>query len=201
MFYQSLTLFLVNSIGRIGYLGIFILMFLESSFFPFPSEVVMIPAGYLAYKGEINLSFAILVGVLGSIGGAWFNYIIAKKFGREILLKLVSRKKLEKVELFFEKHGSISTFDGRLIPIVRQYISFPAGLAKMNAVKFTFYTALGSIIWTTILVFLGYYLGQNETLIHNYLRQLTFLIILGVFILTLIYIFYKKRKKELKIKT
>ena len=188
--------FLVETIGNLGYIGIFILMFLESSFFPFPSEVVMIPAGYLAYKGDMNLFLAIISGVLGSISGAWFNYLIASKFGRKFLEKIIKKEKLDKLDKFFEKHGHISTFSGRLIPGVRQYISFPAGLAKMNGIIFTFFTGLGSLIWILILVGLGYYIGQNQELIHKYLREITImtLIVLGV----IIYIYYRYQKSKVE---
>ena len=147
--------YLLNSIGNLGYIGIFLLMFLESSFFPFPSEVVMIPAGYLAYKGDMDLSLVILSGVIGSLAGAWFNYILAHKFGRRFLLKIFNEKKVKKLDDFFEKHGHISTFTGRLLPGIRQYISFPAGLAKMDKLKFTIYTTFGTLIWVSILALLG----------------------------------------------
>ena len=188
--------FLVETIGSLGYVGIFILMFLESSFFPFPSEVVMIPAGYLAYKGEMNLFLIIISGVAGSIAGAWFNYLIASKFGRKVLEKFISKEKLQKLDYFFEKHGHISTFSGRLIPGVRQYISFPAGLAKMNGFIFTFFTGLGSLIWILILVALGYFIGQNQELIHKYLREITVitLVILGI----IIFVYYKYQKTKVE---
>ena len=188
--------FLVETIGNLGYVGIFILMFLESSFFPFPSEVVMIPAGYLAYKGEMNLFLIIISGVAGSIAGAWLNYLIASKFGRKVLEKFISKEKLQKLDYFFEKHGHISTFSGRLIPGVRQYISFPAGLAKMNGFIFTFFTGLGSLIWILVLVALGYFIGQNQELIHKYLREITIitLIILGI----IIFVYYKYQKTKVE---
>ena len=192
MTYQSLVLFFVNSVGTLGYLGIFILMFLESSFFPFPSEVIMIPAGYLAYQGKINLLLVIIIGIMGSLAGAWLNYFLADKFGRKLLLRFFKEKRLGQVENFFEKHGHISTFNGRLIPIVRQYISFPAGLAKMNPLKFTLYTTLGAGIWITILTFLGYFLGQNEQLIHQYLGQITQITLLAILVITILYIYYRK---------
>ena len=191
--------FLVNSIGQMGYIGIFFLMFLESSFFPFPSEVVMIPAGFLAYQGEMNLSLVLLFGILGSLAGAWFNYLLASKFGRKFLSKLMSDKKVEKLELFFYNHGHISTFTGRLIPGIRQYISFPAGLAKMDALKFSIYTTLGAGIWATILTFLGYFLGANQELIHKYLREITIATAILVVIIIAIYIIIKKKalKREI----
>lgn len=184
--------FLVNTIGQMGYFGIFALMFLESSFFPFPSEVVMIPAGYLVYQGEMSMTLVLLAGLLGSLAGAWFNYVLALKYGRGVLLKIVSIQKLEKLEDFFDKHGHISTFTCRLIPGIRQYISFPAGLAKMNKFKFTIYTSIGAFIWMLILTLLGYYLGENQVLIHKYLKEIT---IVTFGILSVIIILYVRKRK------
>lgn len=170
--------FLVSTVGQMGYFGIIALMFLESSFFPFPSEVIMIPAGYLAFQGKMSLTLVIISGILGSLLGAWFNYFIAVKFGRRVLVKIVSEQKMERLEAFFAKHGHISTFSGRLIPGVRQYISLPAGLAKMNAFTFSLYTALGAGIWVSILSLLGFYIGSNQALIHTYLREITIVVII-----------------------
>jgi membrane protein DedA with SNARE-associated domain len=189
---QEIVSFLVDTIGSFGYVGIFLLMFLESSFFPFPSEVVMVPAGYLASKGEMNLFLVILFGVLGSLAGAWFNYLLAHKFGRSFLLKIISEEKVQKLDDFFANHGHISTFIGRLIPGIRQYISFPAGLAKMDVFKFSFYTTLGALIWVSILALLGYFIGENEELIHRYLREI--LVILVIFSFVLVVIYLKRRK-------
>lgn len=191
--------FVVNMVAQLGYIGIFVMMFLESSFFPFPSEVVMIPAGYLAYKGEMNLFIAIFAGIAGSLAGAVFNYYLAIKFGRKFLSKygkyvLIKEETLEKMESFFEKHGHISTFSGRLIPAVRQYISLPAGLARMNLWKFSLYTSLGAGIWVLILALLGYFIGSNQDLIDEYLKIIiiSILVLLGVFILFYIRIKMKK---------
>jgi len=186
--------YLVQTIGSMGYFGIFALMFLESSFFPFPSEVVMIPAGYLAYKGDMNLSLVLISGILGSLAGAWFNYLIAAKFGRRFLSKIMSHSKIDKLESFFENHGHISTFTGRLIPGIRQYISFPAGLAKMNPIKFSLYTILGAGIWATVLTLLGYFLGANQELIHKYLKEITIVTVILVTILIVVYIKVKGKK-------
>jgi membrane protein DedA with SNARE-associated domain len=185
---------IVNTVGDLGYIGIFIMMFLESSFFPFPSEVVMIPAGYLASKGEMNIYAAILSGILGSIAGAWFNYFIAASAGRKVVLKFLKERHLEKIEKFFESHGEISTFNGRLIPGIRQYISFPAGLAKMNPLKFTIFTALGAGIWVVVLALLGYFIGENQELIHKYIKEITVITLLIIAVITLIYI--KRRKRD-----
>jgi len=190
--------YIVDMVGTLGYMGIFFMMFLESSFFPFPSEVVMIPAGYLAYKGEMNIYLAIAAGVAGSLAGALFNYYLAVKFGRVLLVKygryvFIKEHTILKMETFFEKHGSISTFSGRLIPAVRQYISFPAGLARMNLLLFSIYTSLGAAIWVVILTLLGYYIGDNQALIKEYLRY----IIAGILFLLVVggYIYYKKQKQ------
>lgn len=175
--------FIVETVSSLGYAGIFIMMFLESSFFPFPSEVVMIPAGYLAYKGEMNMYLVILFGILGSLAGALFNYYFAIKLGRTFLMKygkyvLISEETILKMEDFFKKHGHISTFSGRLIPVVRQYISLPAGLARMNLFVFSLYTSLGAGIWVIILTLLGYFLGGNEALIKEYLHTIIVVILI-----------------------
>jgi len=185
-----------------GYFGIFLLMFLESTFFPFPSEVIMIPAGYLAYKGEMSLVAVILVGILGSVAGALFNYYIARYFGRAFLLTygkylLVKPETLEKLERFFRKHGELSTFNGRLIPGIRQLISLPAGLAKMPIVKFSLYTALGAGIWVVVLVGLGYLLGSNEALLSRYLSTATWVALLSVLFITLFYVIRNRRRHEI----
>jgi membrane protein DedA with SNARE-associated domain len=191
---------IVDVVGEWGYLGIFASMFLESSFFPFPSEVVMVPAGYLSFKGEISLLFSILAGVGGSIVGAMFNYYLALHFGRRFLLRygryfFLNREGLEKLESFFATHGEISTFTGRLIPGVRQYISLPAGLAKMSIVKFVVYTALGAGIWVTILALLGYFVGANRALLEEYLTDATLLVMLSVSIFGLFYYLKVKNRK------
>lgn len=180
--FHGFIAWLVATIGKLGYLGITALMFLESSCFPFPSEVVMPPAGYLASKGEMSLVLAVLAGVAGSILGALFNYWLAVKWGRPFLEKygkylFISNESLDKAEKFFAEHGHISTFTGRLLPVIRQYISLPAGLAKMDMKQFIGYTTLGSGIWVVILALLGYFLGNNEALIHAQLKKITILLI------------------------
>ncbi len=189
---------IVQTVGSLGYVGIFVMMFLESSFFPFPSEVVMVPAGYLASKGEMSLSLSILIGILGSLSGAIFNYYLAKHFGRTFLLKygkylFLKEDSLEKLEKFFTNHGHISTFTGRLIPGIRQYISLPAGMAKMNLAKFSLYTALGAGIWVIVLALLGYFIGENEALIKEYLHYITIGALAFVGIIVAIYLAVKKR--------
>jgi len=193
----------VGTVSDLGYIGIFIMMFLESSFFPFPSEVVMIPAGYLASKGDMNLGIAIGAGIFGSLSGAVFNYYLALKFGRKFIARwgkyvFIKEETLEKMEDFFAKHGHISTFSGRLIPAVRQYISLPAGLAKMDIWKFSLYTSLGAGIWVVILAILGYFIGENQALIDQYLKTIIISVIAVLLIIALVYIRFQIRKKGLK---
>lgn len=184
-----------------GYLGIIILMTLESCFIPFPSEVVMIPAGYLAHKGELGITLCILSGTLGSVLGALINYYICFFWGKNFVLKWgkyfgINEAKFAKFEEFFNKHGEFSTFTCRLLPGIRQYISMPAGLVKMRLINFILFTALGSAIWVAILVFLGYYIGKNEELIKTYLTQILIIIIVFVILASLIYIKIKKPFKK-----
>jgi len=200
---HDIVSFIVDTVESLGYIGIFIMMFLESSFFPFPSEVVMIPAGYLAFKGEMNIYIAIFTGVFGSVAGALFNYYLAVRFGRSFLLKygkyfFLKSDSLEKLEKFFQKHGEISTFNGRLIPGIRQYISLPAGLSQMSIWKFSIFTALGAGIWVAVLAGLGYILGSNEVLIKEYLHIATIIALVSVLLITIFYIVYAKRKRVIE---
>ncbi|EAL5620378.1 DedA family protein [Campylobacter upsaliensis] len=194
---QEIFNFIIETASAWGYLGIIILMTLESCFIPFPSEVVMIPAGYLAHKGELDFSLCILSGVLGSVFGALINYYLCFFWGRDFILRYgrffgITEEKFAKFEIFFNRHGEFSTFVCRLLPGIRQYISMPAGLAKMRLINFVIFTAAGSGIWVSILVFLGYFLGENEDLIKEYLHQILLFILLFVFIAGLIYIKIKK---------
>jgi membrane protein DedA with SNARE-associated domain len=197
---ENIISYIVETVAALGYMGIFVLMFLESSFFPFPSEVVMVPAGYLAFKGEMDLTLVILFGILGSLGGALFNYYLAVVLGRPFLHRygryiLISEETLTKMENFFKTHGSISTFSGRLIPGVRQYISLPAGLARMNLMKFSIYTSLGAGIWVTILALIGYFIGNNEALVKEYVTTITLLLLGSLVLLAAFYIWRHKRKE------
>ncbi len=196
---HEMAQYLTDMIFDMGYLGIFLLMLIESSFVPFPSEIVLVPAGYLASKGDMNISLILFASLVGSIGGALINYFGALYVGRKFLLRfgkyiLVSPETLEKMETFFAKHGAISTFTGRLIPGIRQLISIPAGLSRMNLKVFIFYTSLGALIWSAILVALGYIIGENQELIKEYLSQIVIITLITISIITAIYILNYKRK-------
>lgn len=189
---------LVQVVGDLGYPGIFIMMALESTFVPIPSEAVMIPAGYLVQQGKMNFGVSLLCGVTGSIAGAYCNYFLALWLGRPFILRYgkyagVSPEKFLKVDDYFHKHGEITTFIGRLIPVVRHIISFPAGLGRMNHLRFTAYTAFGAALWVAVLLGLGYAIGQNEELIKKYLTQITVALIIVCILLVVVYIWWRKR--------
>ncbi|WP_419785524.1 DedA family protein [Pseudodesulfovibrio sp.] len=189
---------LVAAVGHWGYPGIVILMALESSFFPFPSEVVIPPAAYLAACGQMNIGLVILCSILGSLLGAVFNYWLAMKLGRPFFERnvrrmLINPESLAKADRFFARHGNISTFTGRLLPVIRQYISLPAGLARMNFPAFCAATALGAGIWVLILAALGYGFGQNEQMV---LRNLHWVSLILAAVCGTILLLYRKRWKK-----
>jgi len=189
-----------------GFLIVFVLMTIESSFIPFPSEIVMVPAGFLAYRSEmlfgnpmLDLIIAILCGVAGSILGAYINYYLSLKLGRPILHKygkyvFLKVETIERAEEIFNKYGDITTFICRLLPAIRQLISIPAGLSKMPLGKFTFYTTLGAGLWTALLAGLGYYFASltgdmtykelvykgKDSLHDNYIWILLFILVIIV---------------------
>jgi len=193
--------FLVKTIGGMGYPGIVVLMALESSFFPFPSEVVIPPAGYLAARGEMSLWAVILAGIVGSLIGAVFNYWLAMRFGRPLFERygrylLISHSSLEKADRFFEEHGHISTLVGRLLPGIRQYISLPAGLTRMDFGLFCIFTTLGAGMWVAVLALLGFWFGRNQEMLLPYLHRAT----IGAVALSILlvggYLWWRRRRGE-----
>jgi len=189
---HELANWLIGLVEHWGYAGIFTMMFIESSFVPFPSEAAMIPAGYLASQGRMSAGLAILAGVGGSLGGAFLNYELAlhgglpilKRFGRYFL---ITEGAIDKAESYFDSHGEITTFVCRLIPAIRQLISIPAGLARMNLPRFFLYTALGSGLWSTILVAVGYLAGEHEDKWRPLLEETTDWVLLAMLVLVIGY--------------
>lgn len=181
-----------------GYLGIFILMGLESTVLPVPSEAVLIPAGYLAYQGKMSFALIALASTVGSLAGATINYLFALWVGRPFLERwgkyfFVRPELLHKTDAFFFKHGAVSTFTGRLIPGIRHLISLPAGLTRMHYGKFAFYTCLGAGIWSLILTTMGWYIGGNEDLIKQYLKQITLALVMAVVAGVALYWWWQKK--------
>ena len=196
-FIHQINSWLVEIIVKLGYFGIFLGMFLESTLIPIPSEAVMIPAGMAVAKQQFNFILVVFYGVLGNVLGAVFSYYIALWLGKPILLKVgrffwIKPQTITKIEIFFIKYGEIAVFLGRLLPGFRHFISIPAGLAKMNIIKFLFYTALGSTIWTTILVIFGYYFSLHQEYLLNNIKIVIFVLIAILFL----WIFYKYKKNK-----
>lgn len=196
--------------GNMNYTSITILMAVESSFIPFPSEVVIPPAAYIASKPDshLNIFLVVLFGTLGALIGAFINYFLALWLGRPIMYRLADSKvgkllllssdKIKKAEEYFNNHGKISTFIGRLIPGIRQLISLPAGLARMNLFSFTLYTALGAIVWNVILALVGYIAHGQADLINEYSHELSviILVLLGLVVFFYLVKFLRKRSKK-----
>jgi membrane protein DedA with SNARE-associated domain len=192
--------------AHINYGTITLLMAIESSFIPFPSEVIIPPAAWKAAQGDLNIYLVVLFSSLGALIGALFNYYFALFLGRAIVyrfaeskvgrLMLLSRKGVENAEAYFVRHGKTSTLIGRLVPAIRQLISLPAGLSRMNLKDFILYTVVGSTLWNIILAALGYFLYTRKELLERYYTELSWLmIILGVgFVGYLIYKFLKKHE-------
>jgi membrane protein DedA with SNARE-associated domain len=197
---------LADTIFRLGYPGIIVLMAIESSVLPLPSELVMPPAGYLAAKGQMNGVLAVAAGTLGSVIGALVNYALALFVGEPLLRKygryvLVSARSLDRTEAFFRRHGEISTLIGRLLPVVRHLISIPAGVSRMSLGRFIFFTALGAGLWCGILTYLGWIIGRHgedvEAVIGTYVHH-TFLsyVLPGVVILLGVYVLWRRRGRS-----
>ena len=200
---HALIQWLLDTIGSMGYPGIFLLMAMESSIIPVPSELVMPPAGYLASLGEMNMAAAILCGTLGSLSGAYANYFVSHYLGRPLIIKygkyvLIPPDKFERVESFFLRHGEISTFIGRLLPVVRHLISIPAGLSGMNHLRFSTYTLLGAAIWCGILTGIGYIIGENRQLIMQYAHQALAWVVAFSIVLVSAYIWRHRRRGGIK---
>ena len=163
---------LLSTLLTLGYPGIVVLMAIESSILPLPSELVMPPAGYWIAKGKMNLWLVLLCGTLGSVIGALANYWVAQLLGRAFVRRfgryvLLSERSLERAERFFAAHGEISTLVGRLLPVIRHLISIPAGIARMPLGRFATFTAVGAFAWCVVLTGIGYFLGRNENVLRN----------------------------------
>lgn len=200
-----------------SYWFVFLFMVVESSFIPFPSEVVVPPAAYIACSGgntaDLNVWLVVLAATAGALVGALINYVLSLWLGRPIIYAfansrfghacLINEEKVKKAEEYFDKHGSISTFIGRLVPVVRQLISIPAGLSKMNIWKFCLYTTLGALVWNCALALIGYLLAQAvppdmlEAQVEKYNSYLTW-IGLAIGVIAVAFLIYNGLKKDKK---
>jgi membrane protein DedA with SNARE-associated domain len=182
-----------------GYPGIFFAMAIESTIIPLPSELVLIPAGYLVSKGEMNGSVVVACGAFGSLLGAAINYAVSLWLGRPIMERigryvLVTPDKLDAAERYFESHGEITTFIGRLLPGIRHLISIPAGIARMNFARFSLYTTIGAGVWSAVLVVLGYFVGASEDLWRPMLRQATLWLFAAIALVVVGYLVWHRRQ-------
>lgn len=198
-FLERFCNWLTAAVLAIGYPGIALLMAIESSFVPFPSELVMPPAGYQIAQGNMSWTLVISVGVAGSLIGAYVNYFLAAYLGRPFFRKygryvLITSSHIDRCDRFFARHGEITMFVGRLIPVVRQLISLPAGVARMNLLKFSLYTALGAGIWVTVLTYIGFVVGKNQQLLRRYLNDATLGGLAAVAAVVFLYVHFNKRR-------
>jgi membrane protein DedA with SNARE-associated domain len=186
----------VNSIIlAIGYPGIMILMFLESTMVPIPSEAIMPFAGFLVAQGKLSFALVALLAAVASLLGSWASYAIGyyggipliRKAGRYVLL---DEKNLKWTEKWFKRNGAKTIFISRFIPVVRHLISLPAGVGKMRLFRFSVYTFFGALIWNTILLYLGFYLGSNYILIHEYSTIIDFIVLGLAFIAVMYYVWH-----------
>jgi len=196
--------YIVDIAEQFGYVGIFIMMVLESSFVPFPSEVAMIPAGYLASTGKMSFALALLVWTFGALVWATINYILWYYLWGKIIKKLIKKywkyflitsKHYKKSEKYFTKHWIITIFLARFITVVRQLISLPAWVFKINFAKFFFYTGLWAWLWNLALMIIWYIAWENRELIAEYSKELLFWGILAIIVVAFLYYYYQKNRK------
>ena len=190
-----LSLFIISVITRIGYLGIVLLMAIESACIPLPSEVIMPFSGYLVFSGVFNLWLVALMGAIGCVlgslvayyAGMWGGRVFVEKYGKYIL---ISHHDLDMADAWFARHGDITVFAARLLPIIRTFIAFPAGVSRMRMVPFILYTFTGSYIWCLVLALIGKHLGEHWSSIRVYFHNFDLLI--GI-ILVSGFVWYIKR--------
>jgi membrane protein DedA with SNARE-associated domain len=196
---------LIDSMETLGYPGILLLMAIESSVLPLPSELIMPPAGYLAAKGHMSAPLAVLAGAVGSILGALLNYALAVFVGEPVLRRygkfvLISERSLDKAEAFFRRHGEIGTLLGRLVPVVRHLISIPAGICRMNLARFVVFTGVGAGVWCAILVYIGWLLGSHEeglqeAAVKAYTHQALLYLLPVVLLVVVGYVLWHRRRQ------
>jgi len=184
-----LAQFVISTIDQIGYFGIFLLMLLESCGIPMPSEVIMPFSGFLVADGRMLFWLVVAMGTLGNLAGSLLAYWMGHKGGRPLIEKygkyiLISKRDLDLADNWFKKYGDFAVFFGRLLPIIRTYISFPAGIAKMDLKRFSLYTVLGALPWTALFAWLGIKMGNNweliRTKLHNFDLAMAILVVLFI---------------------
>lgn len=197
--FVTISLFILGFIEKIGYWGVFFLMALESANIPIPSEMIMPFSGFLVSQGHFNLFILVIIGALGNLFGSLISYVIALAVGKPLIgyLKRIPffTDDYEKAERFFSKHGNASVFWGRMLPVIRTFISFPAGLFRMPIGKFSLLTFSGSFLWSGFMACVGLYLGENWAVLGEYFRKFDYLIAI-IIVVALGYYIYNKIKSR-----
>jgi len=196
---ETFASWLVDLVHSFGYAGLFITMFFGNVLVPIPVEAIMIPAGYLVQQGEMNLWVVIGSAIAGDIGGSLFSYYFALHFGRRFLFAygkyvFFTHDKIEMLDKFFAGHGEISVLTGRLVPGLRHFMAFPAGLSHMNVKKFAVYTGVGGGLWMSTLILVGYMIGGNKALVRHYMTYIEIGIIAGVIGMIVLYMRHHRKK-------
>lgn len=185
--------YIIRIVSGWGYWGVGIGMMLESACIPIPSEIVLPLGGYMAYIGRISFWGAVATGVIGGLSGSIIAYIVGYYGGRPFIIKygkyfFINKNDFEKADRWFNKHGEVTVFTSRLLPVIRTFISLPAGIARIDFKKFVVYTILGSVPWTIALTYAGLILGQNWRSVKTTLKGLDDFIIIAIVLLVIIYI-------------
>lgn len=197
--------FFVELVSGLGYMGIFLGMAIESTVIPFPTELILPPAGILVARGEMSFFIVLVMAIAGSIVGALINYYMAFYLGRKAVNKLllkygkiffIKEQELLRSEESFKKHGEATTFFGRLIPGIRSFVSLPAGFYKMNLLRFCVFTGLGAGIWGALLIYLGYLYGENQSSIDSMISSITWILLVVITIAIITYVYIHKRKTK-----
>lgn len=196
---EILGTFVINLINSLGYSGVFLTMAIESACIPLPSEIIMPFAGYLVYSGKFNLIAVSIWGAFGNLFGSWVAYWVGFYGGRPFLDKygkyiLLNKKDLDLADRWFNKHGQSTVFFSRLLPVVRTFISLPAGISKMNFGKFSFFTFIGALPWCYFLAWVGFKLGPNWSSLKVYFHRFDLLI--GLILIAGIIWFIKRHLKK-----
>jgi membrane protein DedA with SNARE-associated domain len=195
---ETLSNFVISVIEQLGYAGVFIAMGIESACIPLPSEVIMPFAGFVVWKGELTLIGVTLVGTAGCLAGSLVAYVVGGYGGLPVLERygkyvLIRKSELDRAHTWFERYGEIAVFVSRLLPIVRSFISLPAGVARMDVKKFSLYTVLGSLPWCFALAYVGVLLGPHWSDLEALFRYLDVVVIAGMIGLVGYLIYHRKR--------
>ncbi len=185
--------FILSTINLFGYSGVVMLMAIESACIPLPSEMILPFAGYLVFMKKLQLLYVSIAGAVGCVIGSMAAYAAGMYGGRPIIEKygkyiLISRHDLDTADRLFNRYGNLIVFTGRLLPVIRTFISFPAGIAKMNFMKFTVYTFIGSFIWSLLITWIGFKLGEKWDVIGPYFHRFDYVILMTCVILFIIYL-------------